>query len=63
MIFSNPNSNVLELKSSNAGDVIKNLAEKCNLNYDCISVVPEKFNHKNQLGHISVKISELKKYL
>lgn len=63
MIFSNPNSNVLELKPSNAGDVIKNLANKCYLNYNCISVVPEKFNLNNQLGHITIAINELKKYL
>ena len=54
---------MLELKPSHAGYVIKNLATKCNLNYTCISVVPEKFNLKNQLGHIRISIEELRKYL
>lgn len=63
IIFSSPHSNVIELKPSNAGNVIKNLAKKCNLNFNCISVVPEKFNLNNQLGHIRINIEELRKYL
>lgn len=63
LVFSQPDSKVLELMPSHAGDVIKNLAIKCNLNYNCISVVPEKFNLNNQLGHIRISIEELRKYL
>ena len=63
LVFCSSQSSILELKPSNAGVVIKNLAEKCNLNYNCISAVPEKFNLNNQLGHIRIKLEELKKYL
>ena len=62
-IFGYPGSNVLELKPSNAGDIFKNLANKCKLNYKCISVVPEKFNHQNQIGHIRIDLKELKRNL
>jgi capsular polysaccharide biosynthesis protein len=63
LVFGSPGSKILELKPSNAGDVIKNLAEKCKLDYACISVVPEKFNLNNQLGHIRIDLKEFKKYL
>ena len=63
LVFCQPETQVLELKPSHAGDVIKNLAIKCDTNYNCISVVPEKFNLKNQLGHIRISIEELRKYL
>lgn len=63
LIFGSPGSKILELKPSNAGDVIKNLAVKCNLDYDCISAIPEKFNLNNQLGHIRIDLKEFKKFL
>ena len=63
LVFGNPGSKILEIKPSHAGDVIKNLAEKCGLNYNCISVIPEKFNLNNQLGHIRIEIEDFKKYL
>ena len=63
LIFGSKGSNVLELRSANAGDVIKNLAIQCGFNYNCIAVIPEKFNFKNQLGHIRVDINKLRKFL
>ena len=62
-IFANPGSKIVEIKPSHAGDIYKNLAKKCSLDYKCISVVPEKFNVKNQLGHIRIEIEEFKKCL
>ena len=29
--------------------------------YECITVVPEKYNEKNQMGNININIDELKK--
>ncbi len=62
-IFSSPNSEVLELKPLNAGNMYKNLAEKCMLKYSSISVKPEKFNENNQMGHIRIDLNELRKKL
>ena len=62
-VFSSPNSEVLELKPINAGNMYKNLADKCSLSYSCISVVPEKFNENNQMGHIRIDLTELRKKL
>ena len=58
VIFSKPNTNMLELKSSGAGKACENLALKSNINYDCLSVIPEKFSHNNQMGHIRINIKE-----
>ena len=41
----------------------ENLAQKCNINYDSISIVPEKYNFNNQMGHIRVDLKELEKKL
>ena len=35
------------------------LAKKCNVIYDCISVLPEKFNENNQMGHIRINMKDL----
>ena len=61
IIFCQPNTKIIELKSVSAGDVISNLAKKCNLKYDTISKVPEELNQNNQLGFIRVETNELLK--
>ncbi len=63
MIFCQPETKIIELKSVSAGDVILNLAEKCNLKYDTISKVPEQLNQNNQLGFIRVEKNEILKKL
>ncbi len=63
VMFGNPELKMLELKSSGAGKMCENLAKKCNVNYDCISVVPEKYNFNNQMGHIRVDLNELENKL
>ncbi len=63
VIFSKPELKVLELKPSSAGKMCENLIKKCDINYDCISVKPEKFDLNNQMGHIKVNLNELKKKL
>ena len=60
-IFCQPDTNILELQPSGSGKVIKNLAIKNKLNYNCISVAPEKHNVKNQFGHIRINLEELEK--
>jgi len=59
IIFSKPHTSMLELKSSGAGKACENLAVKSNVNYDCLSVIPEKFSNNNQMGHIRINIEEL----
>ena len=61
VIFSKPELEMLELKPSGAGKMCENLAKKCNVNYDCISVKPEKYNNNNQMGHIFIDPKELEK--
>ena len=63
IIFSNPELRMLELKPSGAGKMCENLAKKCNVNYDCISVIPEKYNFNNQMGHIRIDLNVLEKKL
>ena len=58
VIFCSPKTNILELKSSNAGDTIKNLSLKNNLIYNGISI--EANERSYQLGHIEVPLSSLK---
>ena len=60
LVFTKSGSKVLELKPSTAGMVINNLAKQCNLEYDSISVVPEKHAANNQMGHINIDINLLK---
>ncbi len=61
VIFSKNGLKMLELKPSGAGKMCENLAKKCNVNYDCISVTPEKFNNNNQMGHIKINLNELER--
>jgi capsular polysaccharide biosynthesis protein len=59
IIFSKPNTKIVELRSSTAGEIIENLAKNHNLNYHCISVDP-KISFNNQLGEIKINIDALK---
>ncbi|MDC3152592.1 glycosyltransferase family 61 protein, partial [Pelagibacteraceae bacterium] len=61
VIFSKPELKILELKPLSAGKMCENLIKKCNINYDHISVKPEKFDLNNQMGHIRINVSELEK--
>lgn len=63
LTFSNSELKILELKPSAAGKLYENLAKKCNVDYDCISVIPEKYNFNNQMGHIRIDLNELEKKL
>lgn len=63
VIFSKPGTDFLELKPYTAGKACENLARKCELNYDCISSIPEENNENNQMGSISININELEKKL
>ena len=63
VMFANPELRVLELKPSGAGKIFENLSKKCKLNYDCISVTPEKYNLNNQMGHIRIDLNLLEKKL
>ena len=61
MVFSKPNTKIIELKKrSHTGKEIENLAKSNNLAYKNL-----KFEaldtHENQFGHINVSINELKK--
>ena len=50
---------MLELKPSGAAKMCENLAKKCNVIYDCISILPEKYNENNQMGHIRINMKDL----
>ena len=59
MIFSKPDTKIIELKSYTAGAMFENLAKNNNLNYHCLSVKP-KISFNNQLGEIEINIDLLK---
>ena len=59
VIFSKSNLRMLELKPSGAAKMCENLAKKCNVIYDCISILPEKYNENNQMGHIRINMKDL----
>ena len=66
LAFCKPETKVIELRSSNAGTPIENLAKKNNLNYNSIIVEAkqiEKFNFPNQQGSIQIPINSLIKVL
>ena len=63
VMFAKSELKMLELKPSGAGKMCENLAKKCNVDYDCISVIPEKYNFNNQMGHIRIDLRELEKKL
>ena len=62
LIFSKPNTKIIEFKSIGAGDIVKNLAIKKELNYFDITKKPQSIFHY-QLGDIEIKIDELKERL
>jgi capsular polysaccharide biosynthesis protein len=63
IIYSKPGTKVLEFKSTNAGDAIKNLALNNKLNYNDISSSPKTTNHKYQAGDIEIDLKLLHKSL
>ncbi len=63
LCFCNPDTRVIELKSSSAGLMYENLAKKNKLNYSSLSCEPYKFDRKNQFGHINVSIKLLNQTL
>ena len=66
IVFCNPGTKIIELKSSTAGPVIKNLAKKNNLDYNSISSEAEhlyKYSFPTQQGHIHIPISSLNEIL
>ena len=63
MIFSKPGTKVLELKSTTAGDAIKNLAINNKLIYNDISLEPKTIDFKNQAGDIEIDLNILNKSL
>ena len=63
IIFSKPGCKIIELQSKTAGDVIKNLAIKCKLNYKRLSPASTNKNLPYQSGSIHVNISKLKRLI
>ena len=63
LIFCKPETKVLELKSTTAGDAIKNLAINNKLIYKDISLVPKTINFNNQAGDIEIDLKILNKTL
>ena len=64
--FCKPGTKIIELRSLNTGDTIKNLSKKNDLNYSSIDVeVKEiyKFDYPTQHGSIQIPISSLIKTL
>jgi len=63
LVFCGPETLVIELKPSTAGFVIKNLAEKNNLIYKDISVIPHEHANNNQQGFIKIPLYLLEKII
>ena len=62
LVFCKPGTQVVELKSANAGTPIEDLARKNGLNYSSVAVAAkqiEKFNVPNQQGSIQIPINSL----
>ena len=64
-VFCKPNTKILEFKPINAGDMYKNLASKCDLNYKEIVSKPKtiNYNFRNASGDIEVDLDLLNKTL
>ena len=61
-----PGTKIIELKSSGAGNVIKNLAQKNKLNYNSIEAESKdkhKFSFPHQQGSIHIPLSRLTQIL
>ena len=66
IVFCKPGTKIVELKSSSAGYVIKNLAKKNDLNYISLEAKAKeiyKFEFPNQQGSIHIPISRLSKVI
>ena len=65
IVFCKPDTKILEFKPINAGDMYKNLAIKCNLNYNEITSKPKtiNYNFQNASGDIEVDLDLLNKTL
>ena len=66
IVFCQPRTKVIELRSSNAGPMYENVAKKNDLNYNSIIVEAtqiDKFDFPNQQGSIQIPISSLIKAL
>ena len=66
VVFCKPGTKIIELRSLNTGDTIKNLSKKNDLNYSSIDVEAKetyKFDYPNQHGNIQIAISSLIKAL
>ncbi|MDA9091673.1 glycosyltransferase family 61 protein [Pelagibacteraceae bacterium] len=61
IIFSKAGTKIVEIQSTTSGNVIKNLAKTCNLNYKKISIKSKNKDLTNQHGNILVDINKLKK--
>ncbi len=59
--FCEPNTKVIELKSTTAGKMYENLAINNKLDYKSVSSEPIGTNYNNQYGHIKVSIENLEK--
>ena len=64
-VFCKPDTKILEFKPVNAGDMYKNLAFKCNLNYKEVVSKPKtiNYNFRNASGDIEVDLDLLNKIL
>ena len=66
IVFCRPKTKIIELKSLTAGDAIKNLAIKNDLDYTSVATEAKqiyKFTKPNQQGSIEVPIEDLNKFL
>jgi hypothetical protein len=64
--FCDPGTKIIELRSSTAGDVIKNLANKIDLDYRSVDLIAKeiyKYDFPNQQGSIYVPINNLEKLI
>ncbi len=61
LTFCNPETFALELKPTSAGNVIRNLARKIDLNYQDISIDPLENSNNNQQGLIKIPLNLLEK--
>lgn len=63
IIFCKRNTKVIELQSNTSGNLYKNLASKCNLNYKRIKTKSKNKKLINQYGNIYININKLKKII
>ena len=61
LIFCKPNANILEIKPSGDGNVIRNLANNLNLNFKSLSLKPVNNNYYGNNGHLKVEFQDIQK--